>query len=154
MNKEVLEKLYLEDKLSTREIAKKLGTPHWSKVWRWLKKLNIPTRTITESKMGHYTTSTARENMSITQRKRGGKNIKRNSRNEARRVWEDYWHEKVPEGYLIHHVDRDYTNNDICNLALLTYGFHNRIHRYNSAGKHCAVSEICPQYASEKKVGA
>ena len=150
MDKETLEKLYIEDGLSTREIAKKVGLSFgW--VWRQLKNFSIPTRTITKSKMGHYVTDEARENMSIAQQGRGGKNIKRNCRNIARKVWEKYWREKVPKGYLIHHVDWNMENNDICNLALVTYGFHVRIHKYMTAGKYYgSVSEICSQYQEEK----
>lgn len=47
---------------------------------------------------------------------------------EARRAWEKHWKEEVPKGYVIHHIDRDITNNDICNLALLTPGYHTKLH--------------------------
>jgi len=50
-------------------------------------------------------------------------------RNQSRRVWEKYWHEYIPTGYLIHHVDETIENYDICNLALLTHSGHQGIHR-------------------------
>ena len=43
-------------------------------------------------------------------------------------VWEEYWHGEVPEGYIIHHVDRNKSNNDVCNLALFTHCYHKNIH--------------------------
>jgi len=50
----------------------------------------------------------------------------------AHRVWEEYWREEAPKGYVIHHVDRNVTNNDICNLALVTFRGHQLAHRYVS----------------------
>ena len=35
----------------------------------------------------------------------------------------------VPEGYIIHHIDRNKKNNNISNLMLLTPSDHNRVHR-------------------------
>lgn len=43
-------------------------------------------------------------------------------------VWENYWRELLPKGYLIHHVDRNRVNDDITNLALVTKSLHNKIH--------------------------
>jgi len=43
-------------------------------------------------------------------------------------VYEEYWREKVPKGYLLHHMDRDRANNDITNIPLLTFNFHGKIH--------------------------
>ena len=51
----------------------------------------------------------------------------------AYKVFEEYWHEEPPKGYYVHHVDRDFTNNHIVNLALVTPGNHSRIH--NPRGK-------------------
>lgn len=44
-----------------------------------------------------------------------------------RRVWEDA-HGTIPEGYDVHHVDHNKTNNDIANLRLLTKAEHTRLH--------------------------
>lgn len=46
----------------------------------------------------------------------------------ARKAWEEYWGEKRPEGYYVHHVDGDRSNNEISNLALVTIANHYRIH--------------------------
>lgn len=42
-------------------------------------------------------------------------------------VWE-YHHGERPEGYHVHHVDGDKSNNDISNLALLEASEHTRLH--------------------------
>ena len=46
----------------------------------------------------------------------------------ARDVWEEWWNQGVPKGYLIHHVDENPHNNEITNLALVTYTFHIKRH--------------------------
>jgi len=46
----------------------------------------------------------------------------------AHQVWEEYWREKVPKGYLLHHMDRDRTNYKITNILLITYSCHAKIH--------------------------
>lgn len=35
---------------------------------------------------------------------------------------------KLPRGWVVHHIDKDKTNNDINNLTLLTNGAHMRLH--------------------------
>jgi len=47
---------------------------------------------------------------------------------ESHLVYEDYWNEHVPKGYLPHHIDRDKSNNNICNLGLVTHSGHAIIH--------------------------
>ena len=42
-------------------------------------------------------------------------------------VWEKYFG-KVPDGYQIHHIDGNKTNNDIKNIQLVTPLEHKRIH--------------------------
>jgi len=49
-------------------------------------------------------------------------------RRQGIKTWEEYWKEKVPCGYYIHHIDRDPANNDICNLALVTSHYHAILH--------------------------
>lgn len=47
----------------------------------------------------------------------------------AQYKWEEYWNEIVPEGYFLHHVDRNPKNNEISNLALVTRSFHAKVHK-------------------------
>ena len=82
-----------------------------SGIWYWIEKLNIPRKS--RRKENHYNW-------------RGGS--KMYYCRQARLAWEEYWGEEVPKGYLIHHIDRDRTNNDVCNLALVTSKFHRRVH--------------------------
>lgn len=42
-------------------------------------------------------------------------------------VWEKH-NGPVPEGYSVHHIDKNPRNNDISNLALLSYGEHSSLH--------------------------
>ena len=42
-------------------------------------------------------------------------------------VWEKY-NGPIPDGYVIHHIDRDKTNNNIENLAMLEAGEHRKLH--------------------------
>lgn len=42
----------------------------------------------------------------------------------SHQVWEDYWHEKILKGYVLHHMDGNYENIDIWNLAMVTKGYH------------------------------
>lgn len=44
-----------------------------------------------------------------------------------RYVWE-YYHGKIPDGYEVHHIDRDKDNNDPSNLQLLTKEEHMKLH--------------------------
>lgn len=43
-------------------------------------------------------------------------------------VWEHY-NGPIPEGYVVHHIDGDKTNNDISNLAIMDDGQHKRLHQ-------------------------
>jgi general stress protein YciG len=49
-------------------------------------------------------------------------------RTNYRKVWERYHNRKIPAGYEIHHIDGNYSNNNIENLQLVTIEEHLRIH--------------------------
>ena len=51
----------------------------------------------------------------------------RSTRQAARRLWERM-RGPIPEGHHIHHIDGDYTNNVIENLACLSSSEHGRLH--------------------------
>jgi hypothetical protein len=42
---------------------------------------------------------------------------------------------KIPKGFIIHHIDKNKKNNDIDNLALMTITAHNRIHSHKPWNK-------------------
>lgn len=48
-----------------------------------------------------------------------------------RYVWE-YYNGKIPEGFEIHHIDRDKSNNEISNLEMLSKAEHKAEHVSNS----------------------
>lgn len=43
-------------------------------------------------------------------------------------VWEMYYRRPVPDGYVVHHIDGDPTNNDIENLFAMPASEHMRLH--------------------------
>ena len=45
-----------------------------------------------------------------------------------RKIWEDFYGQKVPEGYVIHHKDHNPHNNCISNLELMSELEHTRHH--------------------------
>ena len=42
-------------------------------------------------------------------------------------VWEKYYG-AVPEGFSVHHIDKNPRNNDISNLTLMSYSYHSSLH--------------------------
>ena len=48
-----------------------------------------------------------------------------------RKLWEKMNNKKIPDGYHIHHLDGDKTNNDIKNLVCVSPKDHFEIHRKN-----------------------
>ena len=50
-----------------------------------------------------------------------------------RLVYEDFYGE-IPEGYQVHHIDRDKDNNSISNLQLLSNSEHQKIHYKDNTG--------------------
>ena len=45
-----------------------------------------------------------------------------------RQVWEDFYGQKIPDGYVLHHIDENPHNNSIKNLQLMTEEEHLRHH--------------------------
>lgn len=43
---------------------------------------------------------------------------------------------RIPEGYSIHHIDKDKENNDINNLKLITTSKHSKLHADNNVNEH------------------
>lgn len=41
-----------------------------------------------------------------------------------RKIWEEFYGEKIPEGYVVHHINEDVTDNRISNLTLMTHEEH------------------------------
>lgn len=66
-----------------------------------------------EEKTGYYRNSTLRKRM-------------------HRYVWE-YYNGSIPEGYHIHHKDKDKSNNDISNLEAIPFSVHAKIHNTENA---------------------
>ena len=66
-----------------------------------------------DEKKGYYLNSTLRKRM-------------------HRYVWEFYYGE-IPEGFHIHHKDKDKTNNDIENLELIPFSAHAKLHNKEKA---------------------
>lgn len=58
-------------------------------------------------------------------------------------VWEDK-NGPIPDGYEIHHIDRDKKNNDLENLRMLTISEHQKIHSNNYGLLDGVWVRICP----------
>ena len=41
-----------------------------------------------------------------------------------RKIWEEFYGQKIPKGYVIHHINEDVTDNRISNLQLMTHEEH------------------------------
>jgi len=155
-NREILQNLYINLGLSLCEIGKMFNRDPKT-IKEWLQNLSIPTRNQSEATIlrhRKYAHPFQGKNLSNKHKENIGKagvgrkhswQMKEKLKKErigdkwtnwkggidrvtSYRVWEKYWHEKTPEGYILHHVDRDKTNNGICNLALVTRPSHYTIH--------------------------
>lgn len=125
IDKKWLEEKYWKGGLSYRKIAKLIKVTPSAIRWA-MKKLNIKSRKQLDSpilfKKGR-------------DHPHWGGGSERHWGRIARKVWEEYWREKKPKGYVIHHMDRNIKNNNICNLALLTVSFHAGLHNRKRGGK-------------------
>lgn len=63
-------------------------------------------------------------------------------------VWENATGFPVPNGFCIHHIDRNKKNNDISNLCLMTHGTHTKLHHTGAKRTEETKSKI-----SESKKG-
>lgn len=72
------------------------------------KKKMTPFGEATENKQGYY-------------RLKGGELL-------HRKIWEEYYGQKIPPGYIIHHKDENPKNNAISNLQLMTAEDHIKHH--------------------------
>jgi len=80
------------------------------------------------------------------------KRIERNNKNlqKHRYIWEKYYNRKIPEGHIIHHIDKNGKNNKIENLQLMTHAEHNYLHGYKR--KPWNKGKKCPKI-SKSKIG-
>jgi len=132
LKKDDIEDLYINQKLSIRDIAKLYGHDRGT-ISRQLNELGIKKRIFPTAESKRKTKESVKkyhyQNPDIYRGKnsstwKGGIN-----RRYARSVWEIWWNQKVPNGYDVHHMDRKRKNNEISNLALLTHSYHAKIHR-------------------------
>lgn len=115
-NKDWLYQKYWIEGLSTSQVAQCCGAGR-TVIQAWLKRLDIPRRAQNWK---------AFKSGSKHRRWQGG--TPSYWRSMGHEAWRDYWKEEIPDGYLIHHVDRDITNNKIDNLALIIPGLHAVVH--------------------------
>jgi len=155
MDLEKVKMLYLEEKLSTTDIAKKLGYSV-SKVRYWLKKENcLRSRAdghkLSIPKMGKQSigkkrvfTKQHKENMSLSALQRGENNAKGYYKNsngylEFTRgdlkgkmihvfIMECLKGRKLKRNEVVHHKDGNKTNNSVYNLELMLKSEHSRLH--------------------------
>ena len=71
---------------------------------------------------------------------------KSTSRRRARNLWENFYQEKIPKGWHIHHIDGDPFNNDITNLQVCSPKEHWKIHF--TRGDQVALNGKFIQYAT------
>ena len=57
----------------------------------------------------------------------------RHERVRARRIWESYWRESVPDGWSVHHIDGNASNNEVSNLWAMPGVKHLQKHGHDSA---------------------
>lgn len=57
----------------------------------------------------------------------------------------------IPEGMVIHHIDRDKSNNDINNLIMLSRAEHASLHNKGSKRLYLRVDAICGTTSSYRR---
>jgi len=123
-NKDWLHQKYVIEYRSMEEIAHLCGLKSLVTIYNWLQKLGIQSRGNSYPDNHHHGWN--------------GGTTGYWSR-KAHVVWEKYWREEVPEGYIIHHVDKNIANNEISNLALVTRSYHAKTHDVPLGGKSRCV---------------
>lgn len=117
MNKDWLYQKYIIEELSGEQIASLCGFNSKQTIYDYLRRYKIPVRTRSEMQREYK-----------NHQWRGGSWSSFHA--IAIRAWEAWWNQKIPTGYLIHHVDGNYKNNEITNLALVTRSFHAKRHGF------------------------
>ena len=123
-NKDWLFQKYVVEYRTMEEVAHLCGLKSLVTIYNWLQKFGIQSRGNTYPDNHHRGWN-------------GGSSGYWSGK--ARRAWGEYWREEVPEGYIIHHVDKNITNNEISNLALVTRPYHAKIHNVPFGGKSRCV---------------
>lgn len=124
--KEELFELYVNQRLSSCEIAK-IYNVSTSSVRRQLEKLEIPMRTMQESKFKGEKRLDKKGYVIISYYDEEGNYCRQH---EHRYVMEKHLGRKLTPDEDVHHVDFDKTNNDISNLRVLSHKEHAELH-YN-----------------------
>lgn len=123
---EELYNLYVEQKLSTLKIGEMYGVSSYT-VNKRLKELNIPIRTMAESKFKGEKRLDKKGYVIISYYDEEGNYCRQH---EHRYVMEKHLGRKLTPDEDVHHVDFDKTNNDISNLRVLSHTEHTELH-YN-----------------------
>jgi len=124
-----LQHKYMKENKSSREVAQLFNCAHTT-ILRYLKSFKIPRKSVGSSLAGRFNRVLGSGESSIAWK--GGSNPYWSRK--AHNAWEEYWRECVPNGYWLHHFDRNRKNFHITNLALLTPQFHGHIHGKNGGG--------------------
>ena len=161
IDKKWLREKYWKEGLSHREIAKLVNSSP-SSVCRLMKKFSIKMRgpgmlginhsEETKKKIGALLKGSIPWNLGKKHTRKSKKKMSELKKGEnhprwkgglsryygtiAHRVWEEHWNQKVPKGYLLHHIDENRRNNDICNIPLLTLSFHTGLHNRKRGGNN------------------
>ncbi len=140
-------KLYFEDELSYRDIAKKLSCSE-TPVKEAMRRYGLKPRSKSESSILRCKkkpeTNPGRKGMPKNPnygkdnhawkggyvRKDGYKliSVDGEQRLEHRYIWEQYHKKPIPPGYQIHHIDGDKLNNKIENLQMISNSDHQKLH--------------------------
>ena len=114
-NKDWLYEQYWDEEKTLKQVGEMCGVDGVT-IFNWMKKFDINRRVgVTRFQVGHQLNTD--ENHPVW--KGGGRSY---HQKRARKIWEKHCNYKIRKGFIIHHRDRDYTNNDVENLVLLTRG--------------------------------